>query len=360
MQKLKSKLPLLYHDLLPDIIEKPVPEEKWATCENCVRCRPAASPYIGTKCCDYSPSLANYLVGGILQDPRPEMAEGRKRILATIRNKIGVTPYGILPSKEYSAKRKENCSSPVFTSGKSLGKIKEEAISLRCPYLHDGNCTVWDYRANLCATHFCISVGGPTGAKFWKATNSYLKMTENKLSCFALSKLWGPGREVDTRPINDIDFGFETETGELMPGAYGQLWQEWEGREAEFYILCYETVSKLDKETFVELGGQDQVMLSQDLQNLLDTFGRGLIPEYMILHPDLHMKQEALSECTLTLGDKSIKLNPVFYAFVTKFNGRRTTIDIIDQALLVMLNLVPTIHELVQKKMLIPVAETKP
>jgi Fe-S-cluster containining protein len=358
MPKLKSKLPPIYHNLLPDFIEGTIPEEKWATCDHCVRCRPVASPYVGTKCCDYYPHLANYLVGGILQDKRPEMAEGRNRISRLIDNKIGVTPYGILPPKGYSAQRKENYKAPVFTSGKPLREIKEEAIALRCPYLHEGSCTIWDYRENLCSTHFCISVGGATGREFWKATNTYLKMTENVLSCFALKQL-GAVRNVDTRPITHIDFELETDTGELDRNRYQQLWQEWEGREAEFYLRCYELVDSLGPQTFIELGGYTQVTLSENLQSVLDTFSYRLIPEYLVLHPDILIKKGIPSECTLTLGNESTELNPVFYTFINRFDGKRTTTEIINQALQVMLNLVPVIEELIEKRMLTPVVVTK-
>ena len=160
MIKLKSKIPSVYHKFFPAFIENNLPEEKLATCASCTICQSASSPYRDTKCCTYYPYLANYLVGGILQDNSPTMTEGKKRVRALIQRKEGVTPYGILPPKWYRAIDKK------FVSGQD-GPVDIEKVRLsKCPYLDGGNCTIWNYRENKCSTHFCISVGGSRG-KAW-------------------------------------------------------------------------------------------------------------------------------------------------------------------------------------------------
>lgn len=359
MPRLKEKLPPLYQSFFPDFIEKNVPEEKWATCSNCTRCRSPKSPYIDTKCCDYYPYLANYLVGGILLDKRPEMAVGQKRVRELIRQKAGITPYGILPPREYTSKRKKRSGEPVFGTNSTLSNIREEAVALRCPYLNEGNCTIWDYRENLCSTHFCVSIGGKTGKNFWKVMNNYLKMAENVLSTYALYEAGIPAASVNTSPVKNIDFGLEKEDGEVNLERYAQLWGEWTGREEELYIQCYEIVAGLDKSKFIELCGHSQVILAKGMQESLDTFITNTIPDYLILHPDLEVVQEGLSECTLTLGTQSVRVNPIVYTYLKMFNGIRNTKEIIDQTFLIYLSLIPALEELISKNMLVPVVVPK-
>ncbi len=359
MPRLKAKLPPVYQSFFPDFIEKNVPEEKWATCSNCTRCRSPKSPYIDTKCCDYYPYLANYLVGGILLDKRPEMAEGQKRVRELIRQKAGVTPYGILPPQAYRAKWKKRQGEPVFGVSSTLSSNREEAVALRCPYLNEGNCTVWDYRENLCSTHFCVSIGGKIGKGFWKNVNNYLKMAENALSTYALYEAGIPASRVNTSPIKSIDFRLEKEDGEIDRERYEHLWGHWKGREEDLYRQCYEIVAGLDKQTFVELCGHRQIILAEAMQESLDSFIDNTIPDYLILHPDLEVVQDSISECILRLGIHSVSVNPVVYIYLKMFNGKRNTKEIIDQSYLIYLSLIPTIDELISKNMLVPVAVSR-
>ena len=347
MPKLKSKLPPLYQSFFPDFIEKEFPEEKWATCDTCNICRSPKSPYLNTKCCNYYPHLANYLVGGILQDSSPAMEEGKKRVRQLIKGKQGVTPYGILPPRW----RKEQDKLPYNEQDKGVSTNNSDLV--KCPYLDRGNCTIWDYRENLCSTHFCFSVGGRNGKEFWKATNGYLKMAENVLSNYALYQLGIPAETIKTGPVKSIDFGIETSDRQINQEMYSKLWQAWEGNEEDLYIRSYEIVASLDAQKFTALYGHNQVIMSQSIEELLDTFERTIIPDYLCLHPNLQVVQNSLSECILTLGDRRATINPIAYSFLAKFDGIRTTKSIIDHAYQIVLNLEIPIDELYRKGMLL-------
>lgn len=350
MPQLKSKLPPLYHGFFPDFIEKNFPEEKWATCTNCTLCRSAKSPYVDTKCCNYYPYLANYLVGGILQDTRAEMDEGKRRIRALMQNKLGVTPYAIIPPNEYTAREKAKIEN------KQVGlETREEYNAQQCPYLHVGRCTIWEYRENLCSTHFCISAGGGIGNSFWKKTNKYLKMVENVLSNYALYELSENASEIKTNSVQDIKFGTETEEGLIDIDSYNKLWGKWLGKEEEFYIQCYQLVASLDEQKFVELCGHKQVILAQGMQEVLNSFNKNIIPEHLMLHPDVVVHTDDQNDNTLILNDQSYKISSVLYMIIKRFDGSRTTKSIIDEAFMLMINVGTPLSELYGKGMLVPV-----
>jgi Fe-S-cluster containining protein len=354
MPKVKSKLPPLYHTFFPDFFEKDFPEEKWATCSNCTLCRSSKSPYLDTKCCNYYPYLANYLIGGILSDPRPEMAEGQKRVRELIYKKAGITPYGIIPPVGYHASGK-----PKSEDTPARIETREEYNAKQCPYLNvkEGACTIWDYRENLCSTHFCLSSGGEIGEDFWKKTNKYLQMAENVLSNYALHQLGVRVSKIKTDPIQKIKFGLEKENGEINDDAYTKLWEKWAGREEELYIRCYEIITALDEQKFVELCGHKQVILAEGMQELLNSFNNNVIPERLILHPELVVQNQDENEYTLSLMDHSIKISHVHYLFIKRFDGSRNTKSIIDEAFLLMINLGSILGELFGKGMLVPTVQ---
>src|SRR6218665_3697133 len=92
MRPMLDSLPLLYRDLLPEFFQKGVPVETKATCDACAMCPSSAAGTVesvdgvsrlfrpDTKCCTYYPRLPNFLVGALLSDERPELAEGRRAL----------------------------------------------------------------------------------------------------------------------------------------------------------------------------------------------------------------------------------------------------------------------------------------
>lgn len=164
----KDKLSPLYRQLLPEsVLNIELPEERFADCDNCHHCQNERNFRFETKCCDYHPRLPNYIVGAILSDESPELQEGKKRILEKIKNRQGVTPYGIVAPMPYHTKFQAN-------RAKKKGEIAPQAeiTELKCPYLNDGLCSIYKYRSDICPVFYCMSSSGQKGSKFW--TNAHM------------------------------------------------------------------------------------------------------------------------------------------------------------------------------------------
>lgn len=114
MTRLLDAVPDFYARFLPDLFQRDITDEAKATCDSCAmceaNCQNAVSSIDGkqrlfrpdTKCCTYHPRLPNYLVGAILSDQSPEMAEGRRRLEERIRSRIGITPHWLRPPAKYN------------------------------------------------------------------------------------------------------------------------------------------------------------------------------------------------------------------------------------------------------------------
>src|SRR5206468_1973039 len=96
-------LPPLYAVWMREALGRPIPEEKEATCDDCVMlakgCEaPQTSGFFfdpQTKCCTYVPELPNFLVGRILADSDPAAARGRATLEKRFESGVAVTPLGI-------------------------------------------------------------------------------------------------------------------------------------------------------------------------------------------------------------------------------------------------------------------------
>lgn len=236
-ETLRQMLPQIYHPLLPAFFDTPAPEEKKATCSTCAMCPPAGGAAAegavyfrpDIKCCTYHPRLPNFLVGAVLRDESDEMAEGRRRIRAQIAGRIGVSPRWLAPSRRYTLLLRASREA-------SFGR----STSLRCPYFQEngGLCTIWRYREADCSTFFCKHVNGADGKIFWTDLDSYLRLVEARLSALALESLpVGPGES----PAPNGQLSVEELEGRAPSAAdYRSYWGEWEGREEELYLACYD------------------------------------------------------------------------------------------------------------------------
>ena len=234
-------LPEIYRPFLPDFFDRPMAEERHATCAECTMCPPPvpdlpAEAYFNpsTKCCTFHPTLPNYSVGGLLSDSTEGGAEGRRRVLTKIAARIGVTPAGILPPARTSLLQRHG--------KRGFGR----AESLVCPYLDRdrGACTVWAQREAECATWFCKHNQGFDGRAFWKQLRDYLATVHVTLGVWAMRELGidadriaeGLGPRPDALDANDLDDGPPNET------AYRRIWGPWAEREPEFYLAAWEMV----------------------------------------------------------------------------------------------------------------------
>lgn len=284
---LREKLTPLYQELLGDLFDRPEVEEKRATCDDCVMCDKGQSVPVeteffhpDTKCCTWIPTLANYLVGGLLADPSPALEEGRTRVRKVIASRIGVTPQWIAPPRKYSllvlASKKE-----------SFGKTP----LLRCPYYNveaGGMCSVWKYRDAVCSTWFCKHDWGKQGSDFWRAVKKYLEHVEVMLSNYAVKtldhRLKEPAVERQTITLRDL------EDRPPSDEEYASYWGTWLGREEEWYVACHEAVKKIPKEEFLRFvdGEEPGRSLVDALRARWDQLNnQSLIPAVLLKNPKM-------------------------------------------------------------------------
>jgi Fe-S-cluster containining protein len=238
-ETLRQALPRVYERLLPAIFDQPPPPERKATCNDCAMCAPK-EPLPGvayfrpdTKCCTYQPHLPNYLVGAILADTEPAMAEGQRRIRAHIARRVGVTSRWLAPSRKRTA---------IFRAARdsSFGR----STLLRCPYLSgEGLCTVWRHRDSVCSTFFCKYDSGADGQTYWRAVDAYLRRVELALAQHAVTTL-APSLAEPPRPMDQMSLE-ELEDRPPNDDDYASFWGEWRGREEELYLAAFELVSGL-------------------------------------------------------------------------------------------------------------------
>jgi hypothetical protein len=246
---IRGTLPPIYQPLFGEFFDRPKVVETRATCEKCAMCdHGQASPVEmdffnpDTKCCTFMPILPNYLVGSILADDTPEMAEGKKRIRAVISKLIGVTPHHL--------SRPRKMTLVMSGYGEAFGRAK----SLLCPYYDGSNpagaCTIWRHREVICLTYHCKYAGGKRGYDYWGALKTYLGFVQRSLARSATQavdpKVVEPVFKKNLLTVEDID--------DLPPkeADYKKWWGSWVGREEEFYLKCWEWVTKISPAAFAK------------------------------------------------------------------------------------------------------------
>ena len=346
---LQDKIPSIYHSIFPELLSIEFPEEEIATCNTCNLCRSIKSPYINTKCCTYHPHFANFLIGGVLTDDIENLALGRAIITGQIKARAGVTPYGIIPSVPYSIRQKEAEIQEFWSRPHELTE------SQLCPYYDNGNCTVWKYRENLCITFFCSSIGGNAGQTFWNKLNKYLKMAETSLAQYAMLELgWLPSK-IKTEAVSTADFNLEDENGNVNEEKYANLWGEWIGREVDFYTKCFKIVKNIDNNTFKRITGVSREILEAAILDTQQSFMRNILPDYLMLNPDIVTENTKENYTHLVLGKVSAEVPTVILPFIRGFNGKRKTADIFHVGYNVLFNMTELVNELREKHMLINV-----
>jgi Fe-S-cluster containining protein len=251
---LRDTFPRVYAGLLPGFFDRPAPEEKKATCDACAMCQPAGEPPVegvvyfrpDAKCCTFTPRLPNYLVGAILSDAEPAMAEGQRRVRARIAQRVGVSPRWLAPSRKVSILHDASRAS-------SFGR----SLMLRCPYFEPqgGLCTIWRHREADCSTFFCRYSAGMLGRAFWKSADAYLRRVEGKLAAHAAATLDPSLAEPPSVP-GELTIE-ELEDAPPAPARYAAWWRAWEGREEAFYLACHELVRGLGPDDLERLVGPD-------------------------------------------------------------------------------------------------------
>jgi Fe-S-cluster containining protein len=288
MAELRDALPALYRDLLGPPLDRDVPAEEKATCASCAMLEGAcgAVPSVDgrphafradTKCCTFHPRLPGYLVGALLDDPEPGVAEGRRRIEARLASRVGVTPGWIHPPRAYAL---------LYDGARgAFGRAR----GLRCPYYAEGegSCTIWRHREAVCSTYFCRYVAGADGRALWTAVKEYLSLVEIQLvraSLLAIApELLDGELERGTRAGPP---GPEDLDGAPPPAAeYAAAWGGWSGREAELYRACHRHVAALSAAELDALLGLDGILARRKIARAADAATSGALPPVLRLDP---------------------------------------------------------------------------
>ena len=334
MARILDILPAVYAPLLPELFASPAPEETKATCSNCAMCEGQGRPWVAsvdgkshafrpdTKCCTYHPRLPNYLVGAILADERPELADGRARIGARIDSRQGTAPQWLKPPAKFTL---------LYRSARAAFGRSE---SLRCPYYEraSGNCTIWPYREAVCTTFFCKYVAGEDGRAFWMSLKTYLTLVEIQLSRWAVYQLLPdyvlagkdkPDRD-ETLTAADLD------DSPLSEVAHRALWSEWAGRERAFYLRSFELVRGLGAAELERLLGLDGMLEKAVLERLYRKATAPELPAVLRFNPSATVSW--LPDGSVALGcyseSDAVALPGAAYELLVRFTGKEPVSEV--------------------------------
>jgi hypothetical protein len=280
-----STLPPLYAPWIADLLDGPLPSESEATCESCAMWPPAgAAPaadrffHPDTKCCTYVPDLPNFLVGRILDDADPALAEGRASVERRLDARVAVSPLGI-------------GSPPVqvllYRHGSAAGFGRARA--LRCPHYRadlGGACGIWRHRNGVCSTWFCKHGRGVTGQRFWQGLDQLLWIVERELTRWCVLQI-GVDAEVLARLFpRGADRGpaggnldREALDGTVSEATYRAQWGSWQGRERELFRRAAALVTGLRWADVERIGGASVAAFARVVAEAHRRHGRDDIPE---------------------------------------------------------------------------------
>ena len=147
----------------------------------------------------------------------------------------------------------------------------------------------------------------------------------------------------------------ESEKGVVRPKVYSNIWKEWEGKEIEFYTQCFASVLKMNATQVNELLGIEERLKGQQMIALVTQMKEVDIPDYLQLDKSHPLVAEMQTKEQLQLADgQKIKIPPVQRLLLKSFNGKTTTLSIVQKGNLVKQNLahlvVPLMKEGVLKK----------
>jgi hypothetical protein len=240
----------VYARWIEAIIQGSLPEEIEATCSDCAMCSRPVEPVEteqfffdrGSKCCTYTPTLSNFMIGAILGDSAPSMTTGRASVEARLSKGLGVEPLAIHPPPAYNLLYRH--------SQDAFGRNS----TLRCPHLDTvlGTCSIWPYRDPTCATWFCKHLRGKTGQSFWKALQIFLNAVTQDLSLWCILQLnigedalailesrRKIGMTGENLRSNELDGRFDANVAR-------KTWGRWWQKETAFYSECARMVCDLD------------------------------------------------------------------------------------------------------------------
>ena len=345
--KVKDKIPTIYHTFFPDFIEKEIPEEKIATCNNCTLAMHQASNRINTKCCVYYAQIPNYLLGGLLIDNRASLKAGQDIARKLIKEKKGISPYGIRKPIWYKSLEKETKLNP------KVKMTTAEQIVLRCPfYGKDGNCTTWAYREHCCSTFFCFSVGGDSGQTFWGGLDKFLRNVEKKLAQYAAQQL-GCMQSLEKENLKNNTLNADDKNKKVNKKRYNQIWEGWNGNEVEFYIQAYKIIESLTQEEFYEIIDEKIANISMKVKDQISIFKQNIIPDNLVWNKNTKIVTVNKTKVKLITLSGSHEINLKKLPILQAFDGTKSLMFVAHLAFRANNNLAKDISKLIEINVLL-------
>lgn len=303
---------------MTELLGGPIATESRATCGDC-----AMMPEKGaerqfdrtTKCCTYYPELPNYSVGALIQDPA---ATGRRELKNRFDRVVGMTPLGMARLPVYQALLAK------FNNNDAFGR----AVSMRCSFqADDGRCGVWAYREATCFHYHCKFDRGWRGAALWMSLKELFTSVEKQLALWCLVEL-DPGdtalEMMSTPPPVSPPLGHHALDGTVDKATMKLMWGTWLGREAQFYMECWERVKALSWTDVLAICGPDVRMRSRAVVAAYKQHESTALPETMTVTAFQTKPIGKKTRLRTFSPTDTIDLDPAVVAALAEFDGRPT------------------------------------
>lgn len=328
MTTIRDELPAAHRRFFPAIYDQPAITESRATCSDCAMCPKGEVPADSAaaqiafkpnlKCCTYHPTIPNFLVGAVLSDSDPQIAEGQRRMKERVESRIGVTPMWLSPSRKYRVLLDA-------ARGTSFGRSKV----LLCPFFVDeggGLCSVWRHREAVCSTFFCKHEAGAAGHAFWTANKQFIAHIEVVLSRHAARTVFPDATEPDFPRMRLTQEDLEDRAPKELD--YIACWGEWAGRELEFYKRTHEVVAGLSTSDVDAILAEEPSTdkLRKAVEDAYEAIRNPKLAERLIKNPDLRaleMPNGSRAVTTYSAYDP-IMLTPELWAVLDEFKAGET------------------------------------
>lgn len=233
-----------------------LPAEVDATCDDCAMVVPgdASTRTLSflpeTRCCTYLPTLANFLVGGVLSEEAAG-EHGARSLRARITSGEGVSPYGVVGDPLASARA---------TEPDRFGRDGAR----RCPHLevHTGRCSIWRHRESTCATWFCKHTRGARSKAYWNRLHQLLQSLEGAVALHCAHTLGIPAAGLARLlPLTTRAGTTRADLDEAAPDPRS-LWGRWAPDPEGYFRACYHLAAALSPAEVLTLGGAAAAAMS--------------------------------------------------------------------------------------------------
>ena len=185
----------------------------------------------------------------------------------------------------------------------------------------------------MCTTFYCKHTNGADGHAFWTALRSYGVWLESALSAYSAGKVM-PGH-VEPKPLSGDMTLEELEDRPPPEGARAAAWKGWRGREAEFYVRCFEVVRGLSREGFEELSsGEEASNRLRKLAAAREAMVSPTLPERLVPNPEMTSDETATGVLVVTYSRyEPLMLTPDLFAVVRAFGEGGTVAEVRERLL---------------------------